>query len=231
MQNLPQNGMFDAVYRGMKALPFTAKSLVGTLFAVALVAWGSPLQTRADMIALNSTISGAHFSTENSTKGWAFTTSSPLLVTQLGLWDQGNNGLNASHVVSIWTSTGTLMAQTTIPSGTGATLVDGFRYVSITSVLLPAGSYTIGGFYGRLDDRFAINPSTIATASELTYNGSRSRGGFVFPTGNFFGNVNSYFGPNFEFTTGVATPDSGSTVSLLGCALLGLAVLRRKLLC
>ena len=198
----------------MKPLPTTAKSLVGTLFAVALVAW-TPLQTRADTIALNSTISGAQFSSGNSTKGWAFTTSSPVLVNQLGLWDQGNNGLNASHVVSIWTSTGTLMAQTTIPSGTGATLIDGFRYVSITSVLLPAGSYTIGGFYGRLDDRFAINASTIATGSGVTYNGSRSRGGFAIPPGNFFGNVNSYFGPNFQFTTPVATPDSGSTWALL----------------
>src|SRR5512133_1412902 len=131
----------------MKPLPFTAKSLVGTLFAVALMTW-SPLQTRADMIALNATPSATQFSNERSTKGWAFTISSPVFVTQLGLWDQGNNGLNASHVVTIWTSTGTLMAQTTIPSGTGATLIDGVRYVSITSVLLPVGSYTIGGLHG-----------------------------------------------------------------------------------
>ena len=204
--------------------------LAPTLVTVALIAF-CPLQTRADTIGLNSTISGVSFAHQNSTKGWAFTISSPVLVTQLGLWDQGNNGLNASHVVTIWTSTGTLIAQTTIPSGTGATLINGFRYVSITSVLLPAGSYTIGGFYGRLDDRFAIHPSTITTASGVTYNGSRSRSGFAFPSGNFFGNVNSYFGPNFEFTTPVATPDSGSTVSLLGFALLGLAALRRKLSC
>ena len=195
------------------------------------MAW-SPLQTRADTIAFST--SGGSFGVNSdfdATFGYAFTLSSPVLVTQLGLWDQGNNGLNASHVVTIWTSTGTLMAQTTIPSGTGATLMDGFRYVSITSVLLPAGSYTIGGFYGRLDDRFAIHPSTITTGSGVTYNGSRSRSGFAFPSGNFFGNVNSYFGPNFQFTTAVATPDSGSTVSLLGCALLGLVALRRKLRC
>ena len=30
---------------------------------------------------------------------------------------------------------------------------------------------------------------------------------------------------------GVGVPDGGSTVSLLGCALLGVAVLRRKLSC
>ncbi|SRR6266487_546588 len=81
--------------------------LAPTLVTVALIAF-CPLQTQADTIGLNSTISGAGFSSGNSTKGWAFTISSPVLVTQLGLWDQGNNGLNASHVVTIWTSTGTL---------------------------------------------------------------------------------------------------------------------------
>jgi len=188
-------------------------------------------QARGDMIALSATASGARGSAGDSTKGWAFTTTSSLLVTQLGLFDQGNDGLNASHVVSIWSSTGTLMVQVMIPSGTGTTLMDGFRYVSITSVLLPAGSYTIGGFYGRGDDQFGINASSITTASGITYNGSRSAAGFVFPPGNHFGNLNSYFGPNFQFTSAVATPDAGSTVALLGLALLGLGAVRRKLSC
>ena len=40
--------------------------------------------------------------------------------------------------------------------------------------------------------------------------------------------------PNQNFTLiigGAGVPDGGSTVSLLGCALLGLAALRRKLSC
>jgi len=40
--------------------------------------------------------------------------------------------------------------------------------------------------------------------------------------------------PNQNFTLvigGVGVPDGGSTVSLLGCGLLGLAALRRKLRC
>src|ERR671937_1402585 len=98
----------------MKAVPkiATTKFLVGSLFAVALVAW-SPLQARADTIGLSFTASAVQFASQNSTKGWAFTISSPVLVTQLGLWDQGNNGLNTSHLVTIWTSTGTLVAQAT----------------------------------------------------------------------------------------------------------------------
>jgi hypothetical protein len=34
-----------------------------------------------------------------------------------------------------------------VPSGTAGTLSDGFRYMTIVPVLLPAGSYVIGAFY------------------------------------------------------------------------------------
>jgi len=38
-------------------------------------------------------------------------------------------------------------------------------------------------------------------------------------------------GANQRFTLRIGVPDGGSTVSLLGCALFGLAALRRKLSC
>jgi hypothetical protein len=49
--------------------------------------------------------------------------------------------------------------------------------------------------------------------------------GFVFPTGNPENLPNAYFGPNFQFTV----PDTGTTCSLLGLSLMGLAFLLRKL--
>jgi len=148
----------------------------------------------------------------------------------LGLFDSGNNGLLFSHAVTIWTSTGTKLVQARIPSGTGATLTNGFRYVSIAPFTLAAGTYTIGGFYaagfrGSFDPALIL--ASITPASGLRYHGSRSALGRTFPTGDDI--RHGYFGPNFQFTTGVPTPDSGSTVSLLGCALLGVAALRRKL--
>jgi hypothetical protein len=208
-----------------------AKSLVGSLFAVALIAW-SPLQTRADTIAFG--ISGGSFGVnlDDATFGYAFTLSSPVLVTNLGLFDSDNNRLAASHAVTIWTSTGTQLVQATIPAGTGATLINGFRYVSIAPFLLPAGTYAIAGFYSSISDEVLFGTST-TSASGVSYAGPKSELGFTFPTTDAFGFglPNSYFGPNFEFTTAVSTPDSGSTVSLLGCALFGLAALRRKLGC
>src|SRR5436190_6137204 len=114
----------------MKPLPSTSKSLVGALFAVALVAW-SPLQTRADTIAFSVSSSSSIIFGDNTTLGYAFSVSSPISVTSLGLFDFQNDGLAQSHAVTIWTSTGTQLLQLTISAGTGATLTDGFRYVSI----------------------------------------------------------------------------------------------------
>jgi hypothetical protein len=212
-----------------------------------------PTQMRADTIALSSlTLAdiGAVFAVggENSTLGWAFTLSSPVLVTQLGLWDgpggdfsgPPGDGLLTSHVVTIWNSTGTQLAQATIPAGTSPTLTDSFRYVSIAPVLLPAGDYTIGGFYipftdvPPFSDLSAIRSHSITTASGVTYDGSRSvdglsEEGLAFPPGDSLRNRNSYFGPNFQFTTPTSVPDTGTTCSLLGLSLTGLAFLRRKL--
>jgi len=201
---------------------------LGALTA-ALVAF-CPLQTRANTIALSFTGGTSDFPNTDETLGWAFTLSSPVLVTDLGLWDQNNDGLFVSHVVTIWTSTGTLEAQGTIPSGTGATLTNGFRYVSIAPVLLPAGSYTIGGFYSPTDsDQIVTSASTITTASGVIYDGSRIGLGFAFPPIDISGVPNSNFGPNFQFSTRTSVPDAGTTGSLFGLSLMGLAFLRRKI--
>jgi Domain of unknown function (DUF4082) len=215
----------------MKPLPSTSKSLVGTFFAVALVAW-SPLQTRADTIAFGVSSTASISFGDNTTLGYAFTVSSPVTVTNLGLFDFGNDGLNTSHAVTIWTSTGTQLVQTTIPAGTGATLTDGFRYVSIAPFQLAAGTYTIGGFYAASTD-FSLEAASITSASGVSYAGSRSAIGFTFPSGDAIAVLNSYFGPNFQFITGVGapTPDPGSTWPLLllaVTAVLGLHLLLHR---
>jgi hypothetical protein len=215
----------------MKPLPSTSKSLVGTLFAVALVAW-SPLQTRADTIAFSVSSSGSIRFGGDTTLGYAFTVSSPISVTSLGLFDFQNDGLAQSHAVTVWTSTGTQLLQVTIPAGTGTTLTNGFRYVSTAPFLLVPGTYTIGGFYAGSTD-FSLDGASITGASGLSYGGTRSAIGFTFPSGDAFVVPNSYFGPNFQFITGVGvpTPDSGSTWPLLllaVTAVLGLHLLLHR---
>jgi hypothetical protein len=70
-----------------------------------------PTLMRADTIALSFTGGSLGNAGQDLTFGYAFTLSSSVLVTQLGLWDQGNDGLNTSHDVTIWTSTGTQEAR------------------------------------------------------------------------------------------------------------------------
>jgi hypothetical protein len=187
-----------------------------SVFAAAFIALCT-IQTRADTIALSFTGGLAAPATETVTAGWAFSVSTPIELTQLGLWDRFDNGLQEAHVVTVWTSTGTQLAQATIPAATSPTLIDGFRYVSLSnSIVLPAGDYTIGSLYNTGSaDLFSISAATISPASGLTYSGSRFAIGDAFPTGDAGGNPMSYFGPNFQFTAVARTPDSGSTFLLL----------------
>ena len=212
----PANNPMKTKTPTLNVSPRFSLRLGPALLLAALIAC-CPLQTRANTIALSFTGGGPNGIIGDTTLGWAFTLSSPVLLTDLGLWDENGTGLAESHLVTVWTSTGIQEAQVTIPSGTaGTTLTDGFRYVSVLPVLLPAGSYTIGAFFRDSGpDRFTAAASTITTASGVTYDGSRSESGNAFPPGDTVGAPNSFFGPNFQFTTPSSVPDASSTWTLL----------------
>src|SRR6266481_2950190 len=181
---------------------------------------------RADTVALSFSGGNVAPGFNGVEAGWNFSLTSPVTVTQLGFWDGPSgpngsigNGLLSDHPVMIWDSTGTVVVpQATIPFGSGATLVADFRYVSVAPTLLPAGTYTIGAFWfitqpGSFNDPVAESVSSITTASGVTYNGSRSVSGIgiAFPPTDHFNLPNSYFGPNFQFTS-TSVPDSGPTL-------------------
>jgi hypothetical protein len=156
----------------------------------------------------------------SDTFGWGFSLSSPLLVTQLGVWDENGDGLGQSHLVTVWDSTGSPVAQVTVPSGTGPE-TNGFRYVSIGSLTLAAGNYTIGAFYNAFgSDVASASASAISTAPGVTYAGSRSIAGNAFPPTDALALPNSYFGPNFQFTSPTSAPETGSTFCLLFLSLI-----------
>jgi VPDSG-CTERM motif len=206
--------------------------LAPILVIAALIAF-YPAPTRAGTIAFSITNPPTTFNVGQGqdTLGYAFTLSSQVTVTDLGFWDQGSNGLGNSRQVTIWNSLGVKEAQGTVLSGTMSPITNGFRYVSIAPVVLPAGSYTIGAFYPTLaSDEAGILVGTITPASGITYGGSRAIEGDAFPPNDAFTLQNSYFGPNFQFTTTSSVPDTGTTCSLFGLSLAGLAFLRRKIL-
>ena len=201
-------------------------TLAASALPLAPTAAGAPLPPPpASVVALSFTGgSPLNLSGFNETVGWAFTLSSPKTVTQLGFWDAGNDGLAGIQTVDIWTNTGVLQVTGTIPAGTAAPLLAGFRYVSVPQTLLPAGSYTIGAYSLGSPDVF-IKGATITTDPAVTYVGSRvepSPSGIAFPPTDNIGFPNGDFGPNFQFV-----PEPGSA-ALLGLGTLLLAARRRR---
>ncbi|MCA9734354.1 MAG: T9SS type A sorting domain-containing protein [Deferribacteres bacterium] len=133
--------LFAAIFTLASALPLTAADNVPAF----------TLGNVTDFPASNS--HGISTPTSNiiydATFGWSFTVGAgDVVVSALGIYDSGEDGLFTSHEVGIWTSAGVLVASISIPSGTSATLISGCRYVNITPVTLQAGqTYVIGAYY------------------------------------------------------------------------------------
>ena len=70
---------------------------------------------------------------------------SGITVLQLGAFNLGGDGLNAAHTVTLFDAdTQTALGSVTVPAGTVAPLVNGYRFVSLGSPLyLPAGNYAV----------------------------------------------------------------------------------------
>ena len=168
----------------------------------------------------------------NNTQGWEFTVNQPLSITALGVFDMNNtlsvntgDGLLFPHHVTLYMSTGGVVAEATVPVGTAGTLVGDFRYTSISPVTLSIGNYVIGASYGHIGSQG--DPDYIAAdffngfiaAPIITITGGRfSTSGDVFPASN---ESIETFGPSMLITDIESIPEV-STVGLgLFAALLG----------
>lgn len=102
---------------------------------------------------------GVSGTNNNQTVGWQFDVVSPVVVTGLGWFDQGGNGLGTAHTVGIWGPSGTLLTSVVVPAGTGAPLDGQYRIVDIPDIYLPIGTgYIIGGEnFSTSDDRLVGN--------------------------------------------------------------------------
>ena len=135
--------------------------------------------------------------------GYRFTVSSPLSVSDLGVWNADTDGLTSAHQVGIWDSSQTLIASVTVDPATG-TPVGQWTYASITPVVLnPGETYTAGALYTATDnDSYISGASSVTTAPEVTWVQSvyPSAGdlGFVYPA--LDSTSGGRFGPNFLFT-------------------------------
>lgn len=156
----------------------------------------------------------------NGEYGWRFTLNADITVTHLGVWDAGMDGLEQSATtVRLWSSAGEVIASATVPGGSAASLVDGFRYVEIDGVDLSAddGAFYVSAtsFFSVSDPQafFQANGAGLEVASPIDLEG----GAAAFNPGQFPGggqtSVAAYFGANFQF---VPAPGAGAVLAMAG---------------
>jgi hypothetical protein len=163
--------------------------------------------------------------------GWRFTTSAPIVVTALGLFDEEGDGLALSHPIGIFnTATGAALITATVSSADPLD-ASGFRFdTALTgNPLLPAGDYVIGAFFiANNTDRVrgVVPPTDVTTAPGITYVQNRFNNSptFGMPDLTASSQERGYFGPNFQFA---AVPEP-ATVGLISLAVGGGLVAWRR---
>jgi hypothetical protein len=155
----------------------------------------------------------------NGLDGFDFTPSSDIVVTALGWYDSGSDGLKNAHPVGIYlTSTQQLLAPAvTVTTSSPLDAATGFRFESMAPLSLLANiRYTIVGYGEGPDwDFYVTNPSGgVIFHPLLAYNGWRTATatGLAFPTQT--GNLvqQQFFGANFRFNTVNAVPEPSTLI-------------------
>jgi hypothetical protein len=131
--------------------PIGLRSCASLLGVLALCAFG--FSTPAETVGFIADPAGPFGGAGNNgglNIGHTFTvTGSGIQVFSLGVYDYQGNGLNGSHVVTLFSDSGATHTPVsggsiTVPAGTGTTLKDGFRFAPLPSpVTLPAGNYSV----------------------------------------------------------------------------------------
>lgn len=199
----------------------------GLVLASAAVLVGNP-SAKADVAVTIAPGSGG-FNNNPWSLGYEFTVNSAINVTHLGFFDYEENGFGTSHDVGIYTSTGTLLASTTVTSADP--IENLFRYHALSSSLaLAAGqNYVIVGTTGA--DDYVWDQPTFSTAPEITFvkNMYILSSVLAFPDTTDPSISNGYFGPNFKFeNAGPVVPEPSALISGAIAGLIGLGVARRR---
>jgi hypothetical protein len=178
-------------------------------------------------------------------------------VTALGFWDGPDwtpgsigDGLLTAHTVSLFQQTGAstwnLIAQAVVPSGTSGTLINEFRYVSLSS----SASIVAGQKYAVLATVTAPTAGTPPVLQDAFRDLFSTTGGYTPPsldsafamlgrafTSNLTGppttyltapGTSSYVGPNLQFAAAVPEPGSMAIFALGAACVAGMKIRRRE---
>lgn len=209
------------------------RELLPRVLAVLLLAGGALKAPAQVALSFTSTGTNSFLDGNNRMIGWEFTVDQTIEVGQLGWFDLNGDGLALSHQVGIWnTADQSLVTSVTIGAGTGATLSNGFRYVTPGSpaFLLPGLTYRIAGFdQGTGGDAhvwdvfhsgyadYQVNGFAVDANINLAAGGALGAiaGSFAYPIGPIGDERAVLMGPNLAFTV-VPEPATSALLMTLG---------------
>jgi hypothetical protein len=195
--------------------------MVSTLAAIAFFSVANTAGAASVPAVDILTVSGSGTPGAGTEQGWQFSTNSSITIDAFGYYDEGSDGLADNHLVSLWdASTENLITSATVFSGTSGTLIDGFRYFSITPVELDAGGTFVISGYNPTSADGNITLSTLSTIPEISYEGGLVGFSAGFPDDFYFSGSGGRFGPNF--TVSVSAIPIPAAVWLFGTGILGL---------
>lgn len=170
--------------------------------------------TAVDLTTLGGTYVGGEY-----TLGFEFSPVVSIAVNSLGVFDSTQGPLSSDAMVGIWDTSGDLLTSATVPSGTCATLVGYFCYVSITPFDLTAGTdYVVGSYLDALGtglDTDEGGSGSFDPAISVVQDRYAEESTFQYPsiTDDFSGGA--WLGANFQFST-QSTPEPGAFVLVAG---------------
>jgi hypothetical protein len=190
----------------------------------------SPAFASASIQYAGNPTDGLYWYPGGGTVGTKFLSSISTSVIRLGVYDYGDNGLINSHEVGIWHATDAVgdlpFVSVTIPAGTIATLLNGYRWEEVTASIVAGQEYVIGAAYpGGLsevaDDWFKIVAPIDSnfTLEEARYT---SVSGLSIPNYTVTG-ISGYFGPNFEIPAETGDGNVPEPATLIVWSMLGLS--------
>lgn len=154
-------------------------------------------------------------------------------VGALGFFDYQGNGLATAHQVGLWNAAGALLASATVTGGDPLVSVgsqgDGFRFATISTLLLAPGNYVLGAFYSDPSDFYSIQPSGLSVAPGFTISQSLLIFGPSTLTKPNQPVANSgYFGPNLLLVPELSGGTAGTPLAFMALGLLALTGGRRR---